>query len=64
MNTEKRLKQLREKYAGYTGKNTILLGKKLDKLQEGDFDYEKPQRPDEETLGHYAQQLREKFGIE
>lgn len=39
------------------------LTNKVDKLQEGDFDYEEQQRPDNETLGHYAEQLREKLGV-
>ena len=40
------------------------MGQKADKLQEGDFDYTEQQRPDSETLGHYAEQLREKLGVE
>ena len=42
--------------------NAFLIGQKADKLQAGDFDYEEQQRPDNETLGHYAEQLREKLG--
>lgn len=64
MEIEKRIQCLRNKYANYSGTHTIIFGQKLDKLQEGDFDYEEPQRPDNETLGHYAQQLREKLGVE
>lgn len=59
-----RLEQLRNEKAAQIENNVLLLGKKADKLQEGDFDYDTPQRPDEETLGHYAQQLREKLGVQ
>lgn len=61
---EKRMAELRRKYATQIGAHTIVFGQKLDKLQEGNFDYDEPQRPDNETLGHYAEQLREKLGVE
>ena len=60
---EKRMAELRRKYATEIGAHTIVFGQKLDKLQEGDFDYNEPQRAENETLGHYAQQLREKWGM-
>ena len=62
MDTEKRLDELRNKYAD-TGGHTVVFGRKLDKLQEGDFDYEEPQRPEGETLGHYAEELRKRLGV-
>lgn len=59
-----RLEQIRRDNIALLDTNTYLIGQRADKLQEGDFDYEEPQRPDNETLGHYAQQLREKLGVE
>lgn len=63
MELEKRLNELRTKYAHYSDNHVIVYGQQLDKLQEGDFDYSSPQRAENETLGHYAQQLREKWGM-
>lgn len=62
MDTEKRLDDLRNKYADIGG-HTLIMGRKLDKLQEGNFDYDTPQRPEGETLGHYAEELRKKLGV-
>ena len=62
--TEARLKleQIRKDNMIKLGEsNAFLLGQKADKLQQGDFDYEEQQRPDSETLGHYAEQLRERL---
>lgn len=60
-----RLEQIRKDNMIKLGEsNAFLLGQKADKLQQGDFDYEEQQRPDNETLGHYAEQLREKLGVE
>jgi hypothetical protein len=58
-----RLEQLRKENVKQLESNTFLIGQKADKLQEGDFDYDDKQRPDNETLGHYAEQLREKLGV-
>ena len=58
-----RLEQIRKDAMIKLDSNAFLLGQKADKLQQGDFDYEEQQRPDNETLGHYAEQLREKLGV-
>ena len=59
-----RLEQIRkDKMIALGTSNAFLIGQKADKLQQGDFDYEEQQRPDNETLGHYAEQLREKLGV-
>ena len=58
-----RLEQIRKDAMIKLDSNAFLLGQKADKLQAGDFDYEEQQRPDNETLGHYAEQLREKLGV-
>ena len=55
---EKELTRLRTKYAVYMDDHTIVFGQQLDKLQQGDFDYDSPQTAETETLGHYAEQLR------
>ena len=39
-----------------------LTGITLDKLQEGDYNYDVP-RPVEQTLGYYAKQLRKKLEV-
>lgn len=59
-----RLEQIRQKALTQIDSNAFLIGQKADKLQEGDFNYEGQQRPDNETLGHYAEQLRERLGVE
>lgn len=60
-----RLEQIRKDNMIKLGEsNAFLIGQKADKLQQGDFDYEEQQRPDSETLGHYAEQLREQLGVE
>lgn len=59
-----RLEQIRKDAMIKLDSNAFLLGQKADKLQEGDFDYEDRQRPDNETLGHYAEKIREKLGVE
>lgn len=59
-----RLEQIRKDNMIKLGEsNAFLLGQKADKLQQGDFDYDDKQRPDNETLGHYAEQLREELGV-
>jgi hypothetical protein len=58
-----RLEQIRQDNLKLLDSNTFLIGAS-DKLQEGDYDYTEPQRPDSETLGHYAEQLRENLGVE
>lgn len=58
-----RLEQIRKDAMIKLDNNAFLLGQKADKLQQGDFDYEEQQRPDNETLGHYAEQLRENLGV-
>lgn len=59
-----RLEKIRKDNITLMNNNAFLIGQKVDKLQEGDFDYEEPPRPDEETIGYYAQQLREKLGVD
>ena len=67
-NTEQRLptdakargEQIRRDKLKGLDSNTFLIGTS-DKLQEGDYDYTEQQRPDSETLGHYAEQLRERL---
>lgn len=61
---KQRLEQIRQKALTQIDNNAFLIGQKADKLQEGDFNYEGQQRPDNETLGHYAEQLRERLGVE
>ena len=58
-----KLEQIRRDNIKLLDSNTYLIGQQADKLQEGDFDYSSPQRAENETLGHYAQQLREKWGM-
>jgi len=58
-----KLEQIRRDNIKLLDSNTYLIGQQSDKLQEGDFDYDEPQRAENETLGHYAQQLREKWGM-
>ena len=55
-----RLEQIRREHVRYIDNNVLMLGQKPDKLQEGDFDYNKPE-PESETLGYYAQKLRDKL---
>lgn len=59
-----KLEQIRKDAMIKLDSNAFLIGQKADKLQEGDFDYEEPPRPDSETIGHYAEQLREQLGVE
>jgi hypothetical protein len=59
-----RLEQIRKDNIALIDNNTYLIGQKADKLQEGDFNYDELQRPDNETIGHYAQQLRKDLGVE
>lgn len=61
--TKKRLDQIRARNISFIDNNKCLIGLRLDKLQEGDYNYDTQQRPAEETLGHYAEQLREKLGV-
>ncbi len=58
-----RLEQIRKEKVALLDTNAFLIGQKADKLQQGDFDYEEQQRPSEETLGRYAEQLRENLGL-
>ncbi len=58
-----RLEQIRKDKVALLDNNAFLIGQKTDKLQEGDFEYE-IKRPDEETLGRYAEQLRKDLGVE
>ena len=57
-----RLEQIRKDAMIKLDSNAFLIGQKADKLQEGDFDYDEPQRPENETISHYAEQLRAKLG--
>lgn len=56
---KKRLNQIRANNIALLNSGNAVIGISLDKLQQGDFNYDKPQRPYEQTLGYYAKQLRE-----
>ena len=58
---KKRIKQIRVNNVALLNNGNALIGTSLDKLQQGDFDYDTPQRPKEETLGYYAKQLRKEL---
>lgn len=61
--TKKRLNQIRARNISYIDCKNHLIGISLDKLQEGDYNYDTQPKPAEETLGYYAKQLRERLGV-
>lgn len=59
---KKRLRQIRANNIILINNRNHLVGEQLDKLQSGDYDYTTPQ-PQGETLGYFAQKLRDKLGV-
>jgi len=59
-----RLEQIRNDNIALIDNNLMLLGQPNDKLQEGDYNYDEPPRPEAETIGGYSKQLRERLGME
>ena len=59
-----RLEQIRKDNIAMIDNNLMLLGQPSDKLQEGDYNYDEPPRPEAETIGGYSKQLRERLGVE
>lgn len=58
-----RIEQIREKNIKLLDNNTYLIGQ-TDKLQEGDFNYDEPPRPDSETIREYARKIRQELGAD